>query len=202
MPNRETEYRQALAQADACVEEAAGACAADPRRPIFHVMPKGRFMNDPNGPVYFNGEYHVFYQHLPFFGDERHDGRPYWGHAVSPDLVHWEQLPIALAPGPEPYDSGACASGGCVVRDGVPTIVYTGFAGKQVQCLAMSDDNGRTWRKYEGNPVVAAPPDIENLADGFRDPVVWQEDDEWRMLVGSAIQAKAVRRSSIARRTS
>jgi len=76
----------------------------DDYRPGYHIAPPAGWMNDPNGVVYFRGEYHVFYQHYPF---EAKWGPMYWGHAKSADLVHWQHLPIALAPGDE------CDRDGC-----------------------------------------------------------------------------------------
>jgi beta-fructofuranosidase len=110
----------------------------------------------------------------------------HWGHAVSPDLVHWKHLPIALAPTPGGPDKDGCWSGCAVVDGGVPTIVYTGVF-PQVQCLARSNDGMMTWRKYPGNPVIAAPPQGMEIT-GFRDPCVWREADEWFLAIGSGIK--------------
>ena len=176
----------ALATASASVERTNLIAEQDSLRPIYHVTASSRFINDPNGPVYFAGEYHIFFQHLPFWGDSVHN-KPVWGHAASKDMVHWYHLPIALAPTPGTYDSEAIASGSCVIHNGVPTIIYTGV-NPQTQCLAMSYDSLRTWTKDPSNPVLSAPPSLEGMRDGFRDPYVWREGDKWRMLVGSAFQ--------------
>ncbi len=150
-------------------------------------MPKSQSIGDPNGPVFFNGEYHLFYQGMPFWGTGT--SATGWGHAVSKDMVHWEHLPMAMAPGPGSYDRSGVWSGGCVIHDGVPTIIYSGNDGAghgQTQCIATSSDNLRTWTKDPSNPVIAALPPIEGLDhDGFRDPFTWREGNEWRMLVGS-----------------
>ena len=128
-------------------------------RPQFHFTPEMNWMNDPNGLVYYEGEYHLFYQHNPH-GNEW--GHMSWGHAVSRDLVHWKHLPIAL------HDENGvmCFSGCCVVdwknssgfgKNGKPPLVaiYTGHGYQnQTQDLAYSNDNGRTWTKYSGNPVL------------------------------------------------
>jgi len=159
--------------------------ALDPCRPIYHVTGPVGLMGDPNGPVMFEGRAHLMYQSFPYFMDEEYM-LPGWGHMVSDDLVHWEHLPAAMMPVPGSYDAAACASGCCVVNDGEPTIVYTSAA-PQTQSIATSQDGMRTWTKYAGNPVVANPPEIENLSDGFRDPFCWHEDDGWYMIVGSAI---------------
>lgn len=161
-----------------------------PFRPQYHFSPKQNWTNDPNGLVYFDGEYHLFYQYNPF-GDVW--GHMSWGHAVSPDLIHWQELPVALHEengtmiftGSTVVDqhnsSGFCANGKpCLVA------VYTGHAPEtssrpalQTQNLAFSNDRGRTWTKYMDNPVLNL-----SLAD-FRDPhVFWYEPARrWVMAV-------------------
>ena len=128
-------------------------------RPQFHYSARRGWINDPNGLVYYDGEYHLFYQHNPF-GVEW--GNLNWGHAVSRDLLHWEELPEAL----EIDETGEMYSGSAVVdydnvsglgADGNPAMLafYTlqGQHG-QVQCLAYSLDKGRTWKKYDNNPII------------------------------------------------
>lgn len=160
-------------------------------RPQFHFTPPSGWMNDPNGMVYHNGEYHLFYQHNP---DSTVWGPMHWGHAVSKDMVDWEHLPIALYP-----DSlGAIFSGSAVVdvnnTSGLGTkenpamvAVFTYHnaeaekAGRndfQTQGIAFSLDNGRSWTKYKANPVLKNP----GIRD-FRDPkVIWYEpEQEWIM---------------------
>ena len=137
-------------------------------------------MNDPNGLVRFGGEYHLFYQHHPF-GTQW--GPMHWGHAVSPDLVHWRHLPIALAPTPGGPDAGGCFSGSAVDDGGVLSLVYTGHGPRQVQCLATSRD-GRRFEKHPGNPVLASPPEGFAPAD-FRDPRVWRAEGRWWLVAGS-----------------
>ncbi|MDF2961833.1 MAG: sucrose-6-phosphate hydrolase [Paenibacillus sp.] len=114
----------------------------------------------------------------------------HWGHAISKDLVHWEHLPIALAPSEE-YDldeRGGCFSGSAVEDNGVLTLLYTGTVIKdgkviQSQCLATSED-GIMFEKHAGNPVIPAPPE-DGSAD-FRDPKVWKHNEIWYMVVGSS----------------
>ncbi len=169
----------------------------EPFRPQFHFTPQKNWMNDPNGLVYFDGEYHLFYQYNPF-GDRW--GHMSWGHAVSRDLVHWEHLPVAL-----PEEDGVMIfSGSAVVdvhnssgfgHDGQPPLVaiYTGKRNednRQYQCLAYSNDRGRTWTKYEGNPVL----DIGST--DFRDPKVFRyptgEEGEgrWIMVLALSVERK------------
>ena len=158
----------------------------EPYRPQFHFTPARNWMNDPNGLVFYDGEFHLFYQYNPF-GDRW--GHMSWGHAVSPDLVHWQHLPLALA-----EENGVMVfSGSAVVdwknssgfgREGRPPLVaiYTGHYTErplQNQQVAYSNDRGRTWTKYAGNPVL----DIGQK--DFRDPkVFWHEPSErWVMVV-------------------
>jgi beta-fructofuranosidase len=143
-------------------------------------------MNDPNGLIQWRGRYHLFYQYNP---NGAFWGTIHWGHAVSDDLVHWTDLPIALAPTPGGPDADGCFSGCTVGHNGVPTLIYTGVRGEaQLPCLATSvDDDLRDWQKYPGNPVIAAPPpDVDALI--FRDHAVWNEAGTWYQLVGSGIR--------------
>lgn len=146
----------------------------EPFRPLIHFAPAHGWMNDPNGLVYAAGEYHLFYQHNP---DALVWGPMHWGHAVSCDLVHWEHLPIALAPDP----LGTIFSGSAVVdagntagfgKDALVAVFTHDQDGQQRQSLAYSTDQGRTWTKYAGNPVLTAP---DNIKD-FRDPKVFWYD--------------------------
>jgi beta-fructofuranosidase len=89
-------------------------------RPSYHFLPEKNWMNDPNGPIHINGDYHLFYQYNPN-GDEW--GSIHWGHAKSKDLIHWEQMPIALHPSPERGEDH-CFSGCSVIQDGRPVIIY------------------------------------------------------------------------------
>ena len=166
---------------------------AEPFRPQFHFTPEKNWMNDPNGLVYYEGEYHLFYQYNPF-GDKW--GHMSWGHAVSPDLVHWKHLPLALLEA----DGVMIFSGSAVVdwnntsgfgKDGKPPLVaiYTGCRSSdnlQFECLAYSNDKGRTWTKYAGNPVI-------NIhSTDFRDPKVqWYEPTRhWIMTVSLSAEHK------------
>lgn len=158
----------------------------------YHFMPETGWLNDPNGLIYFQGKYHFFYQLNPYYGfwDYMH-----WGHAVSSDMLHWEYLPIALAPS-ESYDDyyrGGCFSGSAIEHDGKLYLIFTtATAGKngvvQTQSIAWSED-GINFKKYEGNPVLKAPSGIKE--SDFRDPKVWKNNDKFYMVCGSKKDNKA-----------
>jgi len=159
------------------------------RRPLYHFTPAVNWINDPNGLVYYAGEYHLFYQYHP---GSTVWGPMHWGHAISTDLLHWTELPVALYPD----ELGAIFSGSAVIDwqntagFGVEAMVaiFTHDAPVgQRQSLAYSIDRGRTWTKYVGNPVIATPPGEKD----FRDPkVFWYGDDgsdaHWVLLLAVA----------------
>lgn len=135
-------------------------------------------MNDPK-PFFWQGDYHVFFQHCP---DVPYSAVKHWGHAVSHDLVHWHELPIALAPTPGGPDNDGCWTG-CVVRDNDHfSMLYTGVH-PQVQCLATSADL-LTWDKHPANPVIGDTQKPAGFGDTFRDPCVWKEHDTWYAVIG------------------
>jgi len=157
-------------------------------RPGFHFTSRRGWNNDPNGLVYYDGEFHLYYQHNPYeiFWQNMH-----WGHAVSKDLIHWQELPDALYPD----ELGTMYSGSAVVDfnnttgwqigEEKPIIAAYTAAGpeKQVQCIAYSNDRGRTFTKYEGNPVIDS---FEKWNSGStRDPkIFWHEDSgKWVMVL-------------------
>lgn len=154
----------------------------DPQHPTYHYSPPANWMNDPNGLIYWKGNVHLFYQYNPF---EPVWGNIHWGHAVSTDMLRWKHQPIALWPDPKGADAGGCYSGCAVVQNDLPTIIYTAVF-PEVQCIATSPTNDLVfWRKHP-QPVIAAPPKGMHL-EGFRDPCVWQEGKEWRMVLGSGL---------------
>ncbi len=168
---------------------------SEPHRPQLHFTPKKGWMNDPNGMVYYNNTYHLFYQYYP---DSTVWGPMHWGHATSKDLVHWKELPIALYP-----DSlGYIFSGSAVAdvnntsgfgKDGKAPLVAifthhdmkgekSGINTYENQSIAYSLDEGKTWTKYAGNPVLKNP----GIRD-FSDPkVMWYEaGKKWIMTFGN-----------------
>ena len=163
----------------------------EPWRPQFHFTPAANFMNDPNGAVYFDGEYHLFYQHNPHGTVWGHMS---WGHAVSRDLVSWTHLPVALPEYGEwmvfsgsavvdaDNSSGLCAESGA--REACLVAIYTAHSGgrkRQTQNLAYSRDHGRTWQRYTGNPVL----DLE--MEHFRDPKVIRDVRSGRWVMAVAL---------------
>jgi beta-fructofuranosidase len=153
-------------------------------RPVFHVTPWIGWMNDPNGFSYYSGQYHLFYQYNPY---KTEWGPMHWGHAVSQDLVHWTNVPAALAPDQKGVDDAGCFSGSAVeLEDGRQLLLYTGvirvpgkdgeLVDSQSQCIAVGD--GLDYTKYESNPVIRG----DSLPEGFsridfRDPKIWKEAD-------------------------
>ena len=159
--------------------------AADPHRPQYHLLPAANWMNDPNGPIYWQGQYHMFFQYNPngaFWGDM------HWAHAVSPDMLHWKHLPVAITPTPGGPDKDGVFSGCAVIDNGVPTVVYTGVE-PETQCIATSEGDLTSWKKFAHNPVIAGPPAGMEVT-GFRDPCVWKEGDNWMMALGSGFRGK------------
>lgn len=179
----------------------------EPFRPQVHFSPKEKWMNDPNGLVYHNGTYHLFYQYYP---DDIVWGPMHWGHATSRDMVHWNHHPIALYPD----DLGLIFSGSAVVdenntsgfgTDTNPPLVAmftyhnmerekSGALDYQTQGIAYSLDNGMTWEKYKGNPVIGNT-DIKD----FRDPKVFWDDvnEQWVLVLVAGDHAKFYRSSNL-----
>ena len=163
----------------------------EPYRPQFHFSPAVNWTNDPNGLVYHEGEWHIFYQYNPF-GDRW--GHMSWGHAVSPDLFRWKHLDVALPEvGEEMVFSGSAVvdtrntTGFGEPSESPLVAIYTSRTeSDQTQSIAYSTDRGRTWTRFEGNPVL----DVADPA--FRDPkVFWHEGTgRWIMAVVLANQRK------------
>jgi fructan beta-fructosidase len=168
---------EALVQSDQVPD--AGAMYQERTRPRFHFTSRRGWHNDPNGLVWQGGEYHLFYQHNPYGWSW---GNMHWGHAVSPDLVHWKELPTALYP----WRYGDWAFSGSAVVDAAntggfqsgtePPLVAAFTSTGRGECLVFSNDRGRTWSEYDCNPVVK---------HAGRDPkLVWYEPGRhWVMAV-------------------
>lgn len=165
------------------VNRKAAEIANHPYRQKYHFEVPSGWCNDPNGFSFQRGEYQLFYQHMPYDADPA-DFVMYWGHAKSKDLVHWEELPIAIGPENE-YDQKGCWSGCSFEKDGKMVVYYTGLDGEawQKQSMAISED-GVNFVKYENNPVLG-----ETLCEAdpvdFRDPFIWKHEGKMYMLIGS-----------------
>ena len=149
-------------------------------RPLYHHTPKRGWMNDPNGMFYKDGVWNLYYQYNPYGSMW---GNMHWGHSTSTDLIHWKDEGVALAP-----DAwGTMFSGSCVLDKGTVVAMYTAsrptpFGGDvQAQCIAFSNDGGKTFTKYEGNPVLTAED------KDFRDPrPFWNEDIKaWNLILAA-----------------
>ncbi|WP_188553525.1 glycoside hydrolase family 32 protein [Edaphobacter dinghuensis] len=172
--------------------------AKDPMRPQFHLLPAANWMNDPNGPIYFNGRYHMFCQYNPHaavWGDMS------WYHSMSPDMIHWTHLPIAFTPTSNGPDAYGCFSGSAIAVGHRVYVVYTGTVEstpdkatirdgenriQESQCLAWSDDPRLIQWTKEPEPIVPLPPPGIKIT-GFRDPSAWKQGDWYYMTVGSGV---------------
>ncbi|AXI08576.1 sucrose-6-phosphate hydrolase [Oceanobacillus zhaokaii] len=177
--------KEILDRVNFLVEKHQPLVASDPYRLYYHLMPSVGLLNDPNGFVYYRGEYHIFYQWNPFATAH---GSKFWGHSVSTDLVHWKEAPIILAPG-EWYDKNGCYSGSAVVFEDQMYVFYTGNVkdenGKRdsYQCLAVSKDGIHFEKK---GPVINVP---DGYTAHFRDPKVFRKNNKWYMVLGAQTDA-------------
>ena len=168
-----------------------------PWRPQYHFTPSHNFMNDPNGMVFYKGEYHLFYQYNP---EGQVWGHMSWGHAVSTDMVHWQHLPLAIPEDPNYMiysgsavvdwnnSSGLCKNPDPKDHSCLIAIYAAAYKDRQKQHIAYSNDRGRTWTNYAGNPVI----DVD--AEDFRDPkVFWYEPQtKWVLVAVLADRRKAL----------
>src|SRR5271169_3522324 len=168
-----------------------------PWRPQYHFTPSHNFMNDPNGMVFYKGEYHLFYQYNP---QGQVWGHMSWGHAVSSDMVHWQHLPLAIPEDPNYMiysgsavvdwnnSSGLCKNPDPADHSCLIAIYAAAYKDRQKQHIAYSNDRGRTWTNYVGNPVI----DVD--AEDFRDPKVfwYAPQKKWVMVAVLADRRKAL----------
>lgn len=162
-----------------------------PDRPRYHVTAPRHWLNDPNGPLYWDGRWHLFFQHNPRAPVW---GPPQWGHVSSSDLVTWQRHPVALAPSSAGSDRDGCWSGCARVVDGIPTIYYTGVVGDtddmRVESVMRARSSGDLvdWEK-DPTPILAGPP--AGADTGFhRDPFIFRDGDDEYLLLGSAIDTE------------
>ena len=169
--------------------------AGDPMRPQYHLLPTHGWMNDPCGPIYWKGRYHMFLQ----YNSEPVSAVKLWAHATSSDMIHWHREPIALAPTSGGPDADGCWTGTAAVLDGKPTFLYTGVANstpdratlvdanpplRESVCMAVAEDDALLhWRK-QPQPVIPAPPARMKVV-GFRDPSPWRQGNDWYLIVAS-----------------
>ncbi|WP_446743254.1 glycoside hydrolase family 32 protein [Silvibacterium acidisoli] len=173
--------------------------ASDPRRPQFHLLPAKNWMNDPNGPIYYNKRYHMFLQYNP---EGATSANKSWAHAISDDMLHWRNYSVAFVPTPGGPDAAGCFSGSAFIDNtgAKPRVcaVYTGVVNdkehetipgeglKESQCIAWSDDPMLLHWKKDPQPIVPNPPPGMKVT-GFRDPSAWNQNGVFYMTVGSGI---------------
>lgn len=172
----------------------------DPRRPQFHLLPTHNWMNDPNGPIYFDGKYHMFFQYNP---EAAIWGNMSWYHAISKDMLHWKNYGVAFTMTPGGADAAGCFSGSAILANHEGKLrvcaIYTGVVKdkdhetvrneglRESQCLAWSDDPMlMQWTKLP-KPVIPRPPDGLAIT-GFRDPSIWKQGDGYFLTIGSGIE--------------
>jgi beta-fructofuranosidase len=172
-----------LARAQKSVDLRAEEVKDDPNRPIYHLQPPANWNNDPNGTLYYNGYYHMFYQHNPFAD---HWDWMHWGHMRSKDLVTWEHLPIALWPSLEKGEEH-CFSGSAIVNSmGEPMLFYTsiGHEAPEQWVAIPADDELISWEKHPANPILQIDDHKGEVIEQWRDPQLIHEGDQTLMVVG------------------
>ena len=181
----------AIARAMQSVQAAIPRAETDFSRPVYHFRPPAQWMNDPNGPIYHNGYYHLFYQHNPY-GDEW--GHTHWGHTRSKDLVYWEHLPIALWPSEEKGED-QCFSGCTVINGkGQPMIFYTSIGPKRQaydsaqQWAALGEPDLIRWEKHPANPILTERLHGKVKIYDWRDPFIFREQDRTFMVLGGKLE--------------
>ncbi len=154
-------------------------------RPRLHFTPERGWLNDPHGIIWFGGEYHLFYQHVP--AGTEWAAAVHWGHAVAPDLLRWRRLPIALSPGP---DEEGCWTGATQITDGVLRILYTSVLADKWDigriAVALPDRELRRWERPADGVLIAGPPN-DLAARVFRDPCLVRTEQGWSMVVGAGV---------------
>lgn len=182
-----------IAAAEASVSAKAPPVAGDANRPAYHFRPPCCWMNDPNGTIYHDGWYHVFYQFNPYADVS---GQIHWGHTRSRDLVRWEQLPVAIWPSHE-LGEEACWSGcAAVTGDGEPIVFYTSRGIDNVrpfeQWAALGDAEWTTWRKHAANPVLAlGEKGVPRFEPDWRDPFIFRTAGRTFLVLGAATADEA-----------
>jgi beta-fructofuranosidase len=180
---KDAERDRLLTQAADSVRKAAERVKDDPTRPIYHVLAPANWINDPNGPIFYKGVYHLFYQLNPY-GDDW--GHMHWGHVRSKDLIHWEHLPIALWPAKSKGEEHCFSGCAAVTRDGKLMLIYTSIGNRPPeQWAAVSvDEQATRFRKHPANPLLTLKDHGSLKIDDWRDPFVFKEGGQWYMVTG------------------
>lgn len=183
---------ESIARAMAGVDSASAKAKADPTRPLYHFRPPAQWMNDPNGTIFHNGFFHLFYQHNPY-GDEW--GNMHWGHARSRDLVHWEHLPIALWPSKD-LGEDHCFSGCAALNsEGIPMLLYTSVSSQRAnqQWAAIGDKDLMVWSKHPDNPVLdLQDPGAPLFGKDWRDPFIFTTAGRTFLVIGADTDTEAL----------
>ena len=182
-PREESFANEDITSAMASVRGAASRASADPLRPAFHLMPPALWCNDPNGPILFDGWYHVFYQHNPYGDRWEH---MHWGHARSQDLVHWEHQPIALWPSVGQGENHCFSGSAAINGDGKVMLFYTSIGKRAPEQWAAvaTDSNLVTWTKLTSNPILTEKAHGSAKIDEWRDPFVFEAEGKHWMVCG------------------
>jgi beta-fructofuranosidase len=159
---------------------------SDPNRPVYHFHPPANWNNDPNGPIWYKGWYHLFYQHNPYASIW---GHMHWGHARSKDLVNWEHLPIALWPSHDKGEEHCFSGSATLASDGIPRLIYTSIGNRDPeQWMAIpKDDELIAWEKYDRNPVLTLNIHGSRKVYDWRDPFLFREAGKIYMVCGGNI---------------
>ncbi|MDX1950593.1 MAG: glycoside hydrolase family 32 protein [Verrucomicrobiota bacterium] len=186
-------HAEAIEQAMASDRIAAAKIQADQTRPVFHFRAMANWMNDPNGPIYHQGRYHMFYQHNPTHDDW---GNLHWGHAVSKDLLHWVHYPHALAPSKELGENHVYSGCAAINGNGQPMLFYTSIGhGKSdmeyaEQWAAVGDPQLMTWSKLTNNPVLSLDLHGDLKVSDWRDPFIFDFKGEKHMVLGGNLNKR------------
>lgn len=189
---QDPEATELLGKAMAAAKAAISKAENDPARPVFHYRAPAQWMNDPNGPIFYRGWYHLFYQFNPY-GDQW--GHMHWGHARSRDLVNWEELPIAIWPTKSQGEDHVYSGSTFLDAAGLPRIFYTSISGQrtpeQWTAIPLDRDLFR-WQKPDVNPVVSEATHAPTKIDEWRDPFLFTMDGHTYMLTGGIHEDRGV----------
>ncbi|CAN5481459.1 glycoside hydrolase family 32 protein [soil metagenome] len=186
------ERAELLAKAEKAVQAALPAAEKDPNRPQIHFRAPAQWMNDPNGTIFHDGWFHVFYQFNPY-GDGW--GNMHWGHARSRDMLDWEMLPIALWPSKSQGEDHVFSGSTFIDGEGKPTIFYTSIGDKRPpeQWMARpTDKDWIAWQKPTANPILTVKAHEPQGIDEWRDPFLVRKEGVTFMLVGGRVEGKGV----------